>query len=114
MAKGQETTTKFRVDISELKSAMQEARKQVAYANSEFKAVSSSLDDWGKSSEGLEAKLKQLKSNLSSQKAVLSAYKKTLEDVRKEYGENSKEAREYETKLNNQQAVINGNTKNNT
>lgn len=107
MAKGQETTTKFRVDISELKSAMQEARKQVAYANSEFKAVSSSLDDWSKSSEGLEAKLKQLKSNLSSQKSILSAYEKTLEAVRKEYGENSNEAREYATKLNNQQAVVN-------
>ena len=46
MPKGNETTTKFKVDISELKKAMTEARKQVAYANSEFKAVSSSMDDW--------------------------------------------------------------------
>lgn len=107
MPKNEPTTTKFRVDISELKSAMQEARKQVAYANSEFKATSSALDDWSKSSEGLEAKLKQLKSNLSAQKTVLSEYEKTLQNVRKEYGENSAEAREYETKLNNQKAVVN-------
>ena len=107
MAKNNETTTKFKVDISELKSAMQEARKQVAYANSEFKAVSSSLDDWSKSSDGLSAKLKQLKSNLDSQEAVLKEYEKTLEEVKKEYGENSKEALEYATKLNNQQAVVN-------
>lgn len=107
MAKNNETTTKFKVDISELKKSMQEARKQVAYANSEFKAVSSSLDDWSKSSEGLTAKLKQLNSNLESQETVLKEYEKTLEEIKKEYGENSKEALEYATKLNNQQAVVN-------
>lgn len=102
-----ETTTKFKVDISELKKSMQEARKQVAYANSEFKAVSSSMDDWNKSSDGLNAKLKQLKSNLDSQETVLKEYENILEEVKKEYGENSKEAVEYATKLNNQQAVVN-------
>lgn len=107
MAKGNETTTKFKVDISELKKSMQEARKQVAYANSEFKATASSMDDWTKSSEGLGAKLKQLNSNLKSQEAVLAEYEKTLEEIKKEYGENSKEALEYATKLNNQQAVVN-------
>ena len=107
MAKNNETTTKFKVDISDLKKSMEEARKQVAYANSEFKVVSSSLDDWSKSSEGLNAKLKQLKSNLDSQEKVLSEYEKALEEVKKEYGENSKEALEYATKLNNQQAVVN-------
>ena len=107
MAKGNETTTKFKVDISELKKSMQEARKQVAYANSEFKATASSMDDWSKSSDGISAKLKQLNSNLKSQEAVLAEYEKTLEEVKREYGENSKEALEYATKLNNQQAVVN-------
>lgn len=107
MAKGNETTTKFKVDISELKKSMQEARKQVAYANSEFKATASTMDDWSKSSDGISAKLKQLKSNLKSQETVLAEYEKTLEEVKKEYGENSKEALEYATKLNNQQAVVN-------
>lgn len=107
MAKGNETTTKFKVDISELKKAMTEAKKQVAYANSEFKEASSSLDDWSKSSDGISAKLKQLNSNLKSQESVLAEYEKALEEVKKEYGENSDEAREYATKLNNQKAVVN-------
>lgn len=107
MAKNNETTTKFKVDISELKKSMQEAKKQVAYANSEFKAVSSSMDDWSKSSDGISAKLKQLNSNLKSQENILNEYEKTLEEVKKEYGENSKEALDYATKLNNQQAVVN-------
>ena len=107
MANNNETTTKFKVDISELKSAMQTARKEVAYANSEFKAVSSSMDDWSKSSEGISSKLKQLNSNLKAQETVLDQYEKTLAEVKKEYGENSKEALEYATKLNNQKAVVN-------
>ena len=107
MPRNNETTTKFKVDISELKSAMQEARKQVAYANSEFKAVSSSMDDWSKSSDGISAKLKQLNSNLKSQEAVLEQYENTLEQIKNQYGENSAEATEYATKLNNQKAVVN-------
>ena len=107
MARNNETTTKFKVDISELKSAMQEARKQVTYANSEFKAVSSSLDNWSKSSEGLNAKLKQLKSNLDAQKKVLTDYEGELERIKKEYGENSKEALEYGKILNDQRATVN-------
>lgn len=107
MASNNETTTKFKVDISELKKAMQDAKRQVALANSEFKAVSSSMDDWTKSSEGLTAKLKQLDSNLKSQERVLDEYEKTLEEIKKEYGENSKEAMEWTTKVNNQKAVVN-------
>lgn len=107
MPKNNETTTKFKVDISELKKSMQEARKQVAYANSEFKEASSSMDDWSKSSDGISAKLKQLKSNLTAQEKVLAEYEKTLEQVKKEYGENSAEALEWATKLNNQKATVN-------
>ena len=102
-----ETTTRFRVDISELKSAMQDARRLVANANSEFNAVASSMDDWRKSSEGLTAKLNQLRSNLESQESILREYEHVLEEVRREYGENSNEAIEYQTRLNNQQAVVN-------
>ena len=107
MASNNETTTKFKVDISELKAAMQTARKEVALANSEFKAASSGMDNWSKSSDGISAKLKQLNSNLSSQETVLKEYEKALEKVKAEYGENSVEAMEYQTKLNNQQAVVN-------
>lgn len=107
MARGNETTTKFKVDISELKKAMQDARKQVAYANSEFKEASSSMDDWSKSSDGISAKLKQLNSNLKSQETVLNEYERILEEVKKEYGDNSAEVLEWATKLNNQKAVVN-------
>jgi phage-related protein len=65
------------------------------------------MDDWSTSSDGINAKLKQLRSNLDSQEKVLRDYERVLEEVKKEYGETSKEALEYSSKLNNQQAAVN-------
>jgi len=105
------TTTKFAVDISELKKAMQEAKRQVAVANSEFKAVSSSMDDWTKSTDGISAKLKQLDSNLKSQKTILGSLEEQYERTVKEMGEGSKAADDLKIKINNQKAVINSTEK---
>lgn len=102
-----ETTTRFRVDISELKKAMQDAKRQVALANSEFKATSSALDDWSKSAEGVRAKLTQLNTNLTAQRTVLNQYERVLAEIEEQYGENSTEAQQYQIRLNNQRAVVN-------
>ncbi len=107
MANNNETTTKFKVDISELKKAMQEAKRAVAVANSEFKAVSSSMDDWTKSSEGLTAKLKQLDTTLSSQKTVLKGLEAQYEALTDEEKAGSKAADDLRIKINNQKAAIN-------
>jgi len=107
MPKNNETTTKFKVDISELQKAMQEAKRAVAVANSEFKAVSSSMDDWTKSSDGLSAKLKQLDTTLSSQKTVLKSLEAQYEALTDEEKAGSKAADDLRIKINNQQAAIN-------
>lgn len=106
MPKGSETTTKFKVDISELKSGMQEAKRSIALANSEFKASTAGMDNWGKSADGLSAKVKQLDSTLSSQKTILSTLEKQHALVAKEQGENSKGAQDLMIKINNQKAAI--------
>lgn len=102
-----ETTTKFRVDISELKKSMQEARRSVAVANSEFQAVSSTMDDWTKSSDGLRAKLNQLGSNLNDQKKILSNYEKQLELTMEQYPNGGKAVDDLIIKINKQKAVVN-------
>lgn len=107
MASNNEATTKFKADISELKSAMQEAKRHIALANSEFKAASSAMDNWSKSSDGITAKIKQLDNNLKSQNTILENYKKQLELVEKEYGKDSAEAEKLRTTINNQQATVN-------
>lgn len=111
MGNNNETTTKFKVDISELKSAMQDAKRQISVTNSEFKTISSSMDDWTKSTDGISAKLKQLSTNLASQKAVLSSLERQYELTVKEMGEGSVQADKLKIAINNQKAVINGTEK---
>lgn len=110
MPKSNETTTKFKVDISELKRGIQDANRQIRLANAEFKAASSGMDDWGKSADGISAKLTQLDRVLSSQKSILDAYKKQLALIVEEEGENSKGADEMRIKIANQQAAVNKTT----
>ena len=107
MANNPETTTKFKVDISELKSGIQEANRQIRLANAEFKAASSGMDDWGSSTDGVSAKIKQLESVLEAENKKLENLKKQLELVEKEQGENSKGADELRIAIANQQAAVN-------
>ena len=100
------STTSFRADISQLKSAMQAAQKQVALANSEFKKATAGLDNWSQSAKGLEAKLKQLDSVLGAQKTKLELLKEEYEKTTREYGENSAAAMRVKTAMNNQEAAI--------
>ena len=74
MPKGEDVTTKFKVDISELKKGITEANKNIKLANAEFKAASAGMDDWTKSSDGLSAKLKQLNSVLIEENKKLDSY----------------------------------------
>ena len=72
MAKNNETTTKFKVDISDLKKGIQDAQRQIRLANAEFKAAASGMDNWASSADGISAKLKQLGTTLNAQESVLS------------------------------------------
>ena len=101
-----DTTTKFRADISQLKSQMQAAARAVKVATSEFKAATAGLDDWSKSADGLQAKLKQLDTTLSSQTKQLDLMEDELEKTVKVYGENSSAADQVRIKINNQKAAI--------
>lgn len=101
-----ESTTKFKVDISELKKGMQEAARQVRMASSEFKAATAGMDNWGKSADGISAKVKQLESVLDSQNSQLEILQKQYDLVAKGEGETSKGAQELLIKINNQKAAI--------
>lgn len=99
MAKGDDITTKFKVDISDLKKGITEANKNIKLANAEFKAASAGMDDWTKSSDGLNAKLKQLGSVLAGENKKLDSYKSQLQEIEKAEKENGKRADELRAKL---------------
>lgn len=104
--KDESITTRYKVDISELKSQFTEASRLIRLANSEFKAATSGMDDWSKSSDGLTAKLKQLGDKLGAQKTQLQSLEEQYKLVCKEQGENSAGAEELKIKINNQKAAI--------
>lgn len=97
--RGEDITTKFKVDISDLKAGISEANKQIKLANAEFKAASAGMDDWQKSSDGVNAKLKQLDTVLGNEIKKLQSYEDQLQKIEEASKENEKRANELKTKL---------------
>ena len=100
------STATFKADISNLRSQMQAAAREVRLANSEFKKASAGMDDWAHSADGLEAKIKQLNKVLEAQKKQVALAKDEFEKVKKLYGENSAEANRAEIALNKYEASL--------
>ena len=100
-------TTKFQVDISELKAGIQESNRLIRLANSEFKAAASEMDNWADSTDGLEAKIKQLNTVHDAENKKLEALQEQYRLTVEAQGENSKGAEELAIKINNQKAAVN-------
>lgn len=106
MPRNEDITTRFTVDISDLKANIQEANRQIKLANSEFKAASAGMDDWSSSADGLSAKLKQLNAVHDAENKKLDSLKQQYNLVVEQQGENSKAAQDLQVKINNQQAAV--------
>ncbi len=94
------------LDVTNLKAGLSEANKQIALANSKFKAASSGMDDWTKSSEGLKAKLEQLASVQDMQKRKLAGLNAEYKKIVAKEGEASDSARKLQKQIYEQQAAI--------
>lgn len=113
-------TTKFKVDISDLKANISAANKQIQTINAQFKNATAGMDDWSKSADGLSAKIKQQSGIVEQEQKKLQALKQQLERLNQsqekgkqiiadltakqrqaaaQYGENSDEAKAYAKQL---------------
>ena len=92
-------TTKFKVDLSELKSGISEANQNIKLANAQFKAASAGMDDWQNSTDGISAKLKQLEAVLEAENTKLKNYQQQLDKVSSAEKENAARADELRAKL---------------
>ena len=122
----QNVTTKFKVDISDLKKGISDANKSIKLANAEFKNATAGLDDWSKSADGLTAKIKQQNSIVEAEKKKLELLKEQLDRLNKAqqdgkkivddltdkyneavktYGATSDEAKKYAKQLSEAQAA---------
>lgn len=106
MARDNDTTTRFNVDITELRTQFREAQRQVRLANSEFQSATSGMNNWADSADGLSAKINQLNNVLVSEERKLDILRREYELTSNAMGSNSREAQELLIRLNNQQATV--------
>ena len=106
MARDNDTTTRFNVDITELRTQFREAQRQVRLANSEFQSATSGMNNWADSADGVSAKINQLNNVLVSEERKLEILRREYELTSNAMGSNSREAQELLIRLNNQQATV--------
>ncbi|MDD3137534.1 MAG: phage tail tape measure protein [Lachnospiraceae bacterium] len=102
----EDISTRWKIDISELKAGMQEAKRSITTANAEFKKATSGMDKWAMSADGLTAKLTQLKTTIVQQKAILENLQNQYKLVTQAEGENSAGAEKLKTQILNQEAAV--------
>lgn len=106
MGKKNESTTKFKADISNLKAGITQANSLIKSANAEFKNATAGMDNWSKSADGLEAKITQLDKTFSAQETIVKNLKEQYRLVCQQEGENSASAQQLADKINNAEARL--------
>lgn len=107
MANNQDSTTRINVDVTKFNASIQEAKRQIKLANAEFNEAASKLDNWGRSTEGVQAKLTQLTTKEEAQKKILEELKNKYKAVAEAEGEDSEGAEKLRIQILNQEAAIN-------
>ena len=92
-------TTRYGLDVSDLKKGLDEAKQAIRLANATFKAETAGLDDWASSADGVRSKLAQLDKVLEAQQSQLDIYKKQLENANNESEKSARRAEELRAKL---------------
>lgn len=114
-------TSKWSVDIKDLTKNIATANKSIKLANAEFNAAAAGMDNWQESTDGIQAKLKQLNTLLDQENKKLKSYaeqikrteeaqnentkrleeaKEAYEEIIKTHGKGSAEAKKYKSAVN--------------
>lgn len=99
-------TTRYGVDITDLKANMQEANRQIKLVTSEFRNATAGMDDWSNSADGLSAKVSQLTSIEEQEQKKLDTLREEYNRVVQAQGEDSEGAKTLATEINNQSAKV--------
>lgn len=102
-----EATTTLKVDITELKKGIKDAEKQIDIAQSSFKALSSGMEDWAQTTDGVTAKISTLEQVLDQQKKKLELLRQEYEYTAEKEGALSNGAVKLLKDYNNMQAAVN-------
>ena len=72
---GERLGASFSIDVTDLKTGLAQANRLIRESESQFKSAAAGLDDWTKSEEGLNAKIKSLNEITEIQRKKVSALK---------------------------------------
>jgi phage-related protein len=97
----------FGADVSDLKSGLALAEKQISNATKSFEKSTVGMKDWQKSIEGVEAKVNQLSAILVSQNRKLAGLRAEYKKVADEQGASSEAALKLQQQIKRQQAIVN-------
>lgn len=97
----------FTLDVANLKAGLAQANRLIRESESEFKAAAAGMDDWRKSQEGLEARIKYLNKTQDIQKQKVEALKKQYEEAGYASDDMSAAAIKLRTDINREQAALN-------
>jgi hypothetical protein len=112
MAGSENLGASFTIDTTNLKAGLAQANRLIRESESEFKAAAAGMDDWTKSSDGINAKIKQLNNTTDLQRKKVDALQKQYSDlISKGLDPTSKQAVELRTKINNETTALNKNEK---
>ena len=106
MADNNESTMKWKLDISDLKSGMQEVKRSISLANAEFKNATADMGKWGDSASGVSAKIEQLTKTADAQEKILANLKQQYQIVAENMGEASPQAERLKIQIENQEAAV--------
>lgn len=79
----------FEIDVASALTGIQNFRRNVKAAQADFRATSSTMEDWQNTTEGLEAKLKELTIVENEQRKILLRLKESYEKAKSDYEQNS-------------------------
>lgn len=97
----------FTIDVTNLKAGLAQANRLIRESESEFKAAAAGLDDWTKSEQGLEAKIKSLNSIAETQQKKVDALKAEYNRLINEgLDPTSAKATTLRTQINNETAAL--------
>ena len=94
------------LDVTSIKEGLSEVNKLIKNSKSEFANATAGMEKWQKSSEGLNAKLKQLGSQLDAQKKLVSGYEAEIKRVSALEGDHSAQLADLNSKLQKAQAEV--------
>lgn len=97
----------FSIDVTNLKAGLKTANAMIRESESEFRKAAAGMDDWSKSQEGLEAKIKSLNDIAKIQRDKVEALKKEYDKLVKEgLDPTSDKAVKLRTNINNEETAL--------